>query len=135
MNSKSREVKLSILSEMISMATIDNDLKEREYNFLLAVAKQLEVSKLDLDRLFSAPAPFKPQKSESERIIQFYRLILMMNIDEDKDPREEKLVKECGLRMGLNPIAMDKVLVIMEQYEDHIVPTSVLLDIFKTHYN
>lgn len=132
---KSREAKLSILSEMISMATIDKDLKEREYNFLLAVAKQLEISKNELDRLFTYPAPFKQQKTESERIIQFYRLVLMMNIDEEQHPKEIKMVKECGLRMGLNPMAMDKVMSIMNNYEDKIVPTDVLLDIFKTHYN
>ncbi|GLB53552.1 hypothetical protein NBRC110019_25930 [Neptunitalea chrysea] len=135
MNSKSKEVKLSILSDMISMATVDDYLKEREYNFLLAVAKQLEVPKIDLDRLFRNPAPFKPQKSETERIIQFYRLVLMMNIDEEQHPKEIKLVKECGLRMGLNPIAMDKVLAVMDTYEDKIVPVSVLLGFFKTHYN
>lgn len=132
---KSKEEKLSILSEMISMATIDRDLKEREYNFLLAVAKQLDISKTELDRLFSQPAPFKHQKTESERIIQFYRLVLMMNIDEEQHPKEVQMVKECGLRMGLNPVAMDRVLLVMNNYEDKIVPTNVLLEIFKAHYN
>lgn len=132
---KSKAVKLSILSEMIAMATIDKDLKEREYNFLLAVAKQLEVSKSELDELFASPAPFQQQKTEAERIIHFYRLVLMMNIDEEQDPREIQLVKECGLRMGLNPMAMDRVLDEMNNYEDKIVPNEVLLGIFKTYYN
>lgn len=117
------------------MATIDKDLKEREYNFLLAVAKQLEVSKSELDELFASPAPFQQQKTEAERIIHFYRLVLMMNIDEEQDPREIQLVKECGLRMGLNPMAMDRVLDEMNNYEDKIVPNEVLLGIFKTYYN
>ncbi|SFU37050.1 hypothetical protein SAMN05216480_1023 [Pustulibacterium marinum] len=132
---KSRDVKLSILSEMISIATVDKDLKEREYNFLLAVAKQLQISKIELDMLFENPAPFKPHKDEAQRIIQFYRLVLMMNIDEEQHPEELQLVRECGLRLGLNPIAMEKVFKVMEAYEDHIVPTDVLLGIFKTYYN
>lgn len=132
---KSRDVKLSILSEMISIATVDKKLKEREYDFLVAVAKQLQISKVELDLLFDNPAPYKPQQAEAQRIIQFYRLVLMMNIDEEQHPKEMQMVRECGLKLGLNPMAMEKVFQVMNQYENKIVPTEVLLDIFKTQYN
>ena len=42
-----RVEKLSLLSEMIAFARIDKTLKEIEYNFLLGVAKQLEISRDD----------------------------------------------------------------------------------------
>ena len=37
------EEKLSILSEMIAFARVDNTVKTEEYNFLLNVANQLGV--------------------------------------------------------------------------------------------
>lgn len=132
---KSKEEKLSILSQMIALANADKDLKEREYHFLLAIAKQLDVTKEELHKLFHEPAPYKHQQTESGRILQFYRLVLLMNVDEHQHPHEIRMVKECGLKMGLSPFAMDKVLKVMHEYEDKIVPTEVLLSIFKTHYN
>lgn len=132
---KSKAEKLSLLTEMIAFAKSDTKVNEVEYNFLLAVASQIEVSKADFDRLFQNPAPHKPIASESERIVQFHRLVLLMNIDQDI--RDEELVRlhEFGLRMGLNPNAIDKVLQVMGDYENNVVPPDVLLSIFKTYYN
>ena len=41
----SRDEKLSLLSEMIQFAKADNNFKEMEYNFILAVAEQIGISK------------------------------------------------------------------------------------------
>jgi uncharacterized tellurite resistance protein B-like protein len=132
---KSKAEKLSLLTEMIAFAKSDTKVNEVEYNFLLAVAGQIEISKADFDCLFQNPAPHKPIASESERIVQFHRLVLLMNIDQEI--REEELIRlhEFGLRMGLNPNAIDKVLQVMGDYENNVVPPDVLLSIFKTYYN
>lgn len=74
-------------------------------------------------------------ESEAERILQFQRLVLAMNVDEDQHPEEEKFIKEIGLKMGLSPFAINIVLKVMHEYEDKIVPPQVLIDIFKVHYN
>ena len=58
-----RVEKLSLLSEMIAFARIDNTLKEIEYNFLLGVAKQLEISPEDFDYLFEHPVTYVHLKS------------------------------------------------------------------------
>lgn len=131
----SKEEKLSLLTEMINFALSDNTINDIEYNFLLGVAEQIGVEKTEFDTLFENPAPHRPIKSEGDRIVQFHRLVLLMNVDQEI--REEELIKlhEFGLKMGLHPSAITKVLEVMHKYENNIVPPQVLLDIFKTYYN
>ncbi|RAV30582.1 TerB family tellurite resistance protein [Sinomicrobium soli] len=133
MNTK-RE-KLSLLADMIALARIDGAVKEIEYRFLLSVARQLEISKDTLDDLFTHEVENVPLKPESERIVQFHRLVLLMNIDHSSSPEEMEKIKQFGLRMGLNPVATNRVLEIMHRYPDNVVPPDVLIDIFRTHYN
>ena len=53
-----RVEKLSLLSEMIAFARLDESIKSIEYRFLLGVAKQLEVSQEDFDYLFEHPVTY-----------------------------------------------------------------------------
>ena len=126
---------LSILAQLISLIKADNDIKQREYDFVSSIAKRMGVPQNKLDALFSEAVPYKPLESEAERILQFQRLVLAMNVDEDQHPEEEKFIKEIGLKMGLSPFAINIVLKVMHEYEDKIVPPKVLIDIFKVHYN
>lgn len=132
---RSKENKLSLLSEMITFAKTGDGVNDAEYNFLLAVANQIGVTKEEFDALFEAPAPRKTLVSETERIVQFHRLVLLMNVD--GEIREDELIKlhEFGLRMGLHPDAIDQVLKVMHHYENKVVPPEVLINIFKTYYN
>lgn len=130
-----RVEKLSLLSEMIAFAKHDKDIKSLEYNFLLGVAKQLDISRADFDYLIEHPVTYTHLKSHSERIVQFHRLVLLMNIDcEDTSSGVIKLYN-FGLRMGLSHESITKVLYLMESFPNKIVPPDVLIDIFKTQYN
>ncbi|APY11943.1 hypothetical protein BWZ22_12200 [Seonamhaeicola sp. S2-3] len=134
-----RVEKLSLLSEMIAFAKYDKDIKEIEYNFLLGVAKQLDISREDFEYLIEHPVNYTHLKSHSERIVQFHRLVLLMNIEqeyrgESKTTGVTKLYN-FGLRMGLSHESITKVLYLMESFPNKIVPPDVLIDIFKTQYN
>ncbi|MEM9000188.1 MAG: TerB family tellurite resistance protein [Bacteroidota bacterium] len=129
------EEKLSILSEMIAFARIDNALKQSEYNFLIGVASGLGVEKAVFDTLLHKKAEKRTLKSQAERIVQFHRLLLLMNVDQEQHHLEIKKLYNVGLKMGLPPTAIRKVLEIMNEYPDKIVPPHILIDIFKTHYN
>lgn len=130
-----RVEKLSLLSEMISFAKGENNLKQIEYNFLLGVAKQLEISREDFDYLIEHPVTYTHLKSHSERIVQFHRLVLLMNIDDENTSKEVIKLYNFGLRMGLSHESITKVLYLMESFPNKIVPPDVLIDIFKTQYN
>lgn len=127
--------KLSILSEMIAFATVNNKIKASEYNFLFSVAKQLNVAKLTFDNLFQQDVEHVIPKSQSARIVQFHRLVLLMNVDNEQELIEIKRLHDIGLKMGLPPGAIQQVLSIMHLYPDKIVPPDLLISIFKAHYN
>jgi hypothetical protein len=130
-----RVEKLSLLSEMIAFARVNNSLKEIEYNFLLGVAKQLGISQTDFDYLLTNPVSYVRLKSYSERIVQFHRLVLLMNIDTEVSARELNKLHNFGLRMGLNFDAINKVLELMESFPNKVIPPDFLIDIFKVQYN
>lgn len=130
-----RVEKLSLLSEMIAFARVDNSLKEIEYNFLLGVARQLGISQSDFEHLLTNPVTYVKLKSYSERIVQFHRLVLLMNIDNKITTRELNKLHNFGLRMGLNFDAINKVLELMESFPNKLIPPDFLIDIFKVQYN
>ncbi len=134
-----RVEKLSLLSEMIAFAKYDKDIKNIEYNFLLGVAKQLDISREDFDYLIEHPVSYTHLKSHSERIVQFHRLVLLMNIEQEhgEENNSAGVIKlyNFGLRMGLSHESITKVLYLMESFPNKIVPPDVLIDIFKTQYN
>ena len=133
-----RVEKLSLLSEMIAFAKYDKvDIKNIEYNFLLGVAKQLDITREDFEYLIEHPINYTHLKSHSERIVQFHRLVLLMNIESQNEQPSSGVIKlyNFGLRMGLSHESITKVLYLMESFPNKIVPPDVLIDIFKTQYN
>ena len=130
-----RVEKLSLLSEMIAFAQTDDNLKSIEYKFLLGVAKQLEISHSDFDYLIKYPVNYVHLKSHSERIVQFHRLVLLMNLGNEMSSRELVKLHNFGLRMGLSHESINRVLDLMESFPNKIVPPDFLIDIFKVQYN
>ncbi|HEU4497690.1 MAG TPA: TerB family tellurite resistance protein [Flavobacterium sp.] len=129
------EQKLSLLAEMISFALIDGKLHEKEYQFLSIVAHELQIKKEDFNNLFHEKLAPLPIKSELQRIQQFYRLALLMHCDGILDPREEIAIREIGIRMGLNPSAVKRILKAMEASPTRMVDPQVITDIFREQLN
>ncbi|MFK7813971.1 MAG: TerB family tellurite resistance protein [Maribacter sp.] len=127
--------KLSILSEMIAFAKVDNQVKDLEYDFLLSVSKHLRVEREAFDSLFEEQSEHLIPKTQAERILQFHRLVLLMNVDQIQKEAEVRRLHDVGLGMGLPPSAIDQVLAVMHKYPNNVVPPEVLIDIFKVHYN
>lgn len=130
-----RVEKLSLLSEMIAFAKADKNLKRIEYNFLLSIAKQLDVSRADFDYLIEHPINYVNLKSHSERIVQFHRLVFLMDMDKERTDEEIFKIQNYGLRMGLSHESISRVLYLMDGFPNMMVPAEVLIDIFKVQYN
>ncbi len=129
------EEKLSILSEMISFARVDSGLKKAELEFLQTVADHLGVDEATFGTLLYQKAKKKVLKSEGERLVQFHRLLLLMNIDQKASWSEINKLHEIGVQMGLSPTAIDRVIEVMHQYPDRMIPTERFIEIFKTQHN
>ncbi len=129
------EEKLSLLSEMIAFAKIDGQIHEREYQFLWIVASQLRIEKDVFESLFDHPSDKVIIKSEHQRILQFYRLALLMHADGVLHENEQVAIREMGINMGLSPFAMKSVLTEMKQSETGLIDPDMLLALFRAQQN
>lgn len=135
MDENQKNERLSLLAELIKMAKADNEVRDVEFQFLFSLAAQMGVTKEDFKELFEQYIEFNPPKLEFERIIQFQRLVLLMNVDLEIDEDEILYIKNLGIRMGLHPMATNEVLKVMNEYENKVVPPDVLIQIFRTFHN
>lgn len=129
------EEKLSLLSEMIAFAKVDGEIHEREYQFLSIVAAQLRVDKNTFDSLFDHEIERVVIKSEHQRILQFYRLALLMHADGVLHINEQIAIREMGVNMGLSPFAMKSVLLEMKKSPTGLIDPEVLLALFRAQHN
>ncbi|AWH86160.1 excinuclease ABC subunit B [Flavobacterium album] len=129
------EEKLSLLTEMISFAKIDGEIHERELAFLSIVAAQLKIEKPVFESLFEHPAEKVVIKSEHQRILQFYRLALLMHADGVLHDNEQVAIREMGINMGLSPFAMKGVLNEMQRSPTGLIDPDMLLALFRAQQN
>ncbi|MDV6168701.1 excinuclease ABC subunit B [Flavobacterium sp. DG1-102-2] len=129
------EEKLSLLTEMIEFAKIDGSIHEREYQFLELVASQLRVDKAVFTGLFDNPADHVIIKSEHQRILQFYRLALLMQADGVLHDNEQVAIREMGINMGLSPYAMKGVLNEMKRSPTGMIDADLLIALFRAQQN
>jgi hypothetical protein len=127
--------KLSLLTELIKLARVDQEVREIEYQFLLAIAAQLKVDPVDFNKLFEEYIDFTPPKDEFNRILQLQRLILLMNVDLESSEKEKLHIKEVAINMGLNFLAVEEVLRRMHEFPNKLIPPDVLIEIFMRNNN
>lgn len=134
MNS-SKEEKLALISELIELARADRKITKEELQFIKVIASSIEISNEQVEQLIKKPVASKVIKLESERITQFHRLVLVMNIDQQTSIDEILVLKKFGLQMGFPESAIDEVLQRMNHYKNKLIPPDILINIFKKHHN
>ena len=128
--------KLSLLSEMIEFAKVDGELHDREIEFLTLVAQELKVEKDVFVELFRKNPDVKVIKSEAERIHQFYRLALLMHIDGTLHEKENVMIRQLGINMGLSPYATNRILeMMMESPNAPLLDPEEILSAFRQQHN
>ncbi|GGD28306.1 TerB family tellurite resistance protein [Flavobacterium orientale] len=127
--------KLSLIGDMIELSKVDGKLHEREYEFIKMVADDLKVRDADFDELFKIPNELLVFKSEFKRIEHFYRLALLSHCDNHHHDREHEFLYQLGLKLGLNPFSIKRVLHEMEKSPTRMVEADLLFGIFKEQHN
>lgn len=127
--------KLNLLSEMVSFAQIDGKLHEKEFQFLQLIACELQILNKDFNDLFQSEAKSKPIQNEFERMQQFYRLALLMHCDGFKHPNENNAIHEIGIKMALNPFAIDRILKTIDSSSSRTLNPHFLLQVFNEQLN
>ena len=129
------EEKISLLSEMMAFAVVDGELHDREYDFLWIIAQELEIEKSVFLELFGKRNEIKVIKDEHHRIMQFYRLALLMHCDGVLHDKEVKTINEIGINMGLNPMGIKKTLRAMQESPNQMIDPELLLCSFMEQHN
>lgn len=127
--------KISLLQEMIAFALVDNQLHDREYDFIEMIAQELEIDKATFMKLFENKTETVVIKDEFNRICQFYRLALLMHVDGVLHENEQNKLNEIGINMGLNPYAMKRVLHLMKKSPTRLIDGDVLVSLFQEQHN
>lgn len=125
----------SLLSDLIIMVKADGIIKPSELQLIQKLAERLGIPKNEVSQIFEHPQPSQTLYSEVDRITHFYRLALVMQVDQETEESEIGALKNFGLKMGIRPIVADQIINIMNEYKDSTVPTEELLKIFKIYYN
>ena len=124
-----------IIADMIALAKADDHIDERERDFIMAIAQRLGVSETEVSMIFEQEYTPKAYATELERITQFHRLILLMNVDQKTQDVEITAIRNYGLRLGIRQEAVSQILEEMGDYEHSMIPSQRLVEIFKRFYN
>jgi uncharacterized tellurite resistance protein B-like protein len=135
MSNQTLEDKLGLLKQLILVANADGKIKEAEYQLLLGLAAQMGVSKEEFEKVFETGVEISLPKNDADRILQFHRMILMLNVDADASPVEIDMVRKMGIMLGLNPQAIELVLEEMKTYPNNLIPPDRMVQIFTKYMN
>lgn len=135
MNNKSLEEKLGLLKQLILVANADGKIKEAEYQLLLGLAANLGISKDEFELVFQPGVQAEMPKELGDRILQFHRMILLMNVDMDASPAEIDMIRKMGIMLGLNHQAIELVLSEMRTYPNNLIPPDRMVEIFTKYLN
>ncbi len=97
------EEKLALLKQLYQMTQADRTIKPVEYNFLYEIALSMEVPLEKLEEMFEVENNYDLPKDKQQKIIQIYRLALMMKVDKEIAPEEINTLKSLAMQMGLHP--------------------------------
>jgi len=133
--SEQHQEKLSLLKDLIALSKIDGNTSFLETDFIHTIAKSLNISETELEQIENNPVNYNPANKEIDRIIQFYRLLLLMGIDQNRDKNEISFCKEAGLKMGLNPIAINTTLEKISHSETGMLSPEEVIKVFQVSHN
>ena len=129
------EENINLLKDLIHLSVIDGELHDKEMDFIAIIATSLYIDKKTVYALFEKREPAAVIKSEFDRIVQFYRLALLMFTDGVLHNKEHQKLFEIGIKMGLNPQAMKVLIQKMESAPNTTINPTELIALFQIHHN
>ena len=127
--------KISLLTEMIDFAVIDLELHDKEYDFLFLISKELNIEKEVFLKLFERKNKPLVIKNEFDRILHFYKLALLMHCDGVLHHNETISIHEIGIKMGLNPTGIKRILHLMENNTNKQIAPEIVICAFQEQHN
>lgn len=131
-----RAENLGLMHQLVQVARSDRKLHGAELSFLKRLGNMLELGQDEMERAFSdEPIDFVPPSLEHYRLLQFYRMVLIMNVNLQVEDAEMQLVRNMGTKMGLSAVLIEAVFDEMKKAEGGIIPEEKLVSIFRSVNN
>jgi hypothetical protein len=127
--------KLGLISQLIALSEVDGYVSDQEIGLIQKIGNLMGIKNPDILEMFRKPVAFIPPVDHMERIVQFQRMMLLINIDQDVSVEEIEFVRLASIRMGLNPDAVKESLLRMHQFPNSAIPPEDLLRIFSKYMN
>lgn len=127
--------KLSLISQLIELSKVDGRVTDDEVALIKQMGNMLGLEDQQMLELFKKPVAFDPPTSPMDRITQFHRLVLLMNVDGEVSPNEIQHLKLMGIKYGLQADAVEDVLREMVKHPNGVVPPEKLIAIYTRHMN
>ena len=128
--------KLSIIYELYQVALQDGIVSVDESQFLERIARQIGLEQTEIDSILAGkPIKFSPTKEEHSRVVQLYRLTLMMLVDGELATKEEEHVRMAGIRLGLSAGFVDRLLLEAKKNNYGVISNDVLIDLWRSSNN
>lgn len=107
------------LRNLVQVALADGEIDQTEYNFLLSVARKMNVSVSELEKLKNSP--LKPDylyKTILERYEQLYDFVSIMYANKEIDKEEMRLCKLFAFKLFDSKIADELVAAVTSNIEN-----------------
>ncbi|MEL6720441.1 MAG: hypothetical protein AAFO82_12835 [Bacteroidota bacterium] len=130
-------LKKATLALLVQMMTSDNQIAPIEEKYIDYVAKELNISLLDVSEIRDNPEQFdlKPPQAEQERMTILYYLLFTMRMDGKIDEREEALCYKAALKLGFNHQMVSDLIAVMKKSKDKDLPPDRMLKEIKKYMN
>ena len=135
MSEYSFEEKLGLMKQLILIANADGKIQGIEYEMLLGLAENLGLNKTEFEQVFQTGIQVKMPVQLGDRILQFHRMVLLMNVDEVASEKEKEMIRAMGTMLGLNQQAVELVLSEMSFYPNNLIPPDRMVQIFTKYLN
>ncbi len=132
------EEKITLLKQLYQISKVDGEIADTEFEFLIDLAHSLEVPFEVLDDIFDEKTIYlknEVPKNIYERIIQIYRLALMIVIDNHIKFDEVNLLKNIAIELKLPTEPVTVMLSEIVNNKDKILEPEKLFDIFNVTNN
>lgn len=130
-----KDQKLSLLQDLIGLSLADGNEDFMEGNFIYTIAKSLSITEAEVQEIKNNPIKYAPENRETDRIIQFYRLLLLMGVDQNKTSSEINFCKETALKLGLNPISVNNTIEQILASETGMMSPEEVIKLFQIQHN
>ena len=131
------KIKRSIIATLIKLSIIDNNLTEKEFQFIKDISRRINLPLSQQDGIISQydRLSLKVPKEEKERMNILYCLLFLMKMDGEVSFQEHILIRKIVFKLGFRSQMADNMIQLIKENEKSSVPQNALLDNIKKYLN